>query len=61
MGALPEDNRESIKYFKEFIFENKPDSWLYSTFIPFPGTKPWINPEDLELKYFVTTLELIIH
>jgi anaerobic magnesium-protoporphyrin IX monomethyl ester cyclase len=45
MGALPYDNRKSIEEFKEFLINNKPDTWLYSTFIPFPGTEQWKNPD----------------
>lgn len=45
MGALPDDTWSSVDNFKNFIIKNKPDSWLYSTFIPFPGTDYWNNPE----------------
>lgn len=44
MGALPDDNWGSVDSFKNFIIKNRPDSWLYSTFIPFPGTDYWNNP-----------------
>lgn len=45
MGALPDENQKTTDKFKEFILRNRPDSWLYSTFIPFPGTDYWENPE----------------
>lgn len=44
MGALPDDNWKTSEEFKKFIISNKPDTWLYSTFIPFPGTMHWENP-----------------
>lgn len=50
MGALPEDNWETLESFKRFISENRPDSWLYSTFIPFPGTAFWDKPEEFGIK-----------
>jgi hypothetical protein len=27
-----------------------PEGWLYSTFIPFPGTLPWNSPERFEIE-----------
>ncbi len=45
MGALPEDNHSTAEQFKEFIIKNKPDSWLFSTFIPILGTDYWRNPQ----------------
>lgn len=45
MGALPDDTWKTADTFKEFIIRNRPDSWLYSTFIPFPGTDYWNNPQ----------------
>ena len=45
MGALPDDDERTVEQFKEFILANKPDRWLYSTFIPFPGTDYWKRPE----------------
>lgn len=50
MGALPDDNWESADRFKEFIFKNKPDAWLFSTFIPMLGTDYWRNPEKYGIK-----------
>jgi radical SAM superfamily enzyme YgiQ (UPF0313 family) len=50
MGALPEDNWNTLDEFKEFISLNKPDNWLFSTFIPFPGTEQWRNPEKYGIK-----------
>ncbi len=45
MGALPNENWETSKKFKEFILEIKPDNWIYSTFTPFPGTVYWNYPK----------------
>lgn len=45
MGALPDDNPKTADKFKAFMLRTNPDSWLYSTFIPFPGTDYWSNPE----------------
>lgn len=50
MGSLPNENWESSERFKEFITKNKPDSWLYSTFVPLPGTRPWLYPERFGVK-----------
>ncbi|MGE5410567.1 MAG: B12-binding domain-containing radical SAM protein, partial [Clostridiales bacterium] len=50
MGALPEDNWQSLELFKEFIHNNKPDTWLFSTFIPFPGTEQWKDPDKFKIK-----------
>ena len=44
MGALPEDNWQTLDEFKNFIIHNKPETWLFSTFIPFPGTMQWEDP-----------------
>lgn len=49
MGALPYDNWESLEIFKKFISSNKPDTWLFSTFIPFPGTVQWSNPSKYKI------------
>jgi len=45
MGALPFDDQKTISEFQEFLIKYKPDTWLFSTFIPFPGTDQWKNPE----------------
>jgi anaerobic magnesium-protoporphyrin IX monomethyl ester cyclase len=50
MGALPYDNQKSIEEFKKFLTEHKPDNWLFSTFIPFPGTEQWKNPDKYCIK-----------
>ena len=50
MGALPGESWESAEMFKEFISENKPDNWLYSTFIPLPGTSYWNTPEKFGIE-----------
>jgi radical SAM superfamily enzyme YgiQ (UPF0313 family) len=50
MGALPEDNWTSLETFKDFIHENKPDTWLFSTFIPFPGTQQWKDPSKFNIR-----------
>jgi radical SAM superfamily enzyme YgiQ (UPF0313 family) len=49
MGALPDDNWRTVDQFKEFINTNKPDTWLFSTFIPFPGTDQWKNPNKYKI------------
>jgi len=56
MGALPDDNWDTVKRFKDFITDNRPDSWLYSTFIPFPGTDYWVNPDKYGIKIRCTDL-----
>ncbi|MGE5411500.1 MAG: B12-binding domain-containing radical SAM protein [Clostridiales bacterium] len=50
MGALPDDNWNTLDSFKNFISANKPDNWLFSTFIPFPGTEQWNEPEKFGIK-----------
>lgn len=45
MGALPDDNWRTADQFKNFITKNRPDSWLFSTFILMLGTDYWRNPE----------------
>ncbi|HRI46581.1 MAG TPA: radical SAM protein, partial [Ignavibacteriaceae bacterium] len=50
MSALPDDNWETLEIFQNFISKNKPDNWLFSTFIPFPGTEQWNNPEKYGIK-----------
>lgn len=50
MGALPNDNHRSVEHFQKFISKNKPDTWLFSTFIPFPGTDQWNDPEKFNIK-----------
>ena len=45
MGALPDEDERSADKFKEFVLKNKPDDWLYSTFVPLPGTAYWNAPE----------------
>jgi len=50
MGALPDENEKSAELFKEFILKNKPDDWLYSTFIPLPGTAYWKDPEKFGIE-----------
>jgi len=45
MGGLPTDTPETVEGQKAFLRRYKPDSWLYSTFIPFPGTAYWEFPE----------------
>lgn len=44
MGALPSDDQKTNSEFQEFLIRYKPDTWLFSTFIPFPGTDQWNNP-----------------
>ncbi len=46
IGGLPTDTVESIEGQKAFLRKWRPDSWLYSTFIPFPGTAYWEKPEE---------------
>lgn len=50
MGCLPTDTEKSFNETKEFVLANKPDSWLYSTFIPFPGTILWERPEKFGIR-----------
>ncbi len=46
MGGLPTDTYETVENQKAFLMKWRPDSWLYSTFIPFPGTSYWETPEE---------------
>jgi len=50
MGALPGDNFEALERFKAFMLDVKPESWLFSTFVPLPGTAYWDNPEEFGIE-----------
>lgn len=49
--GLPGETEETIEETKKFIEETKPDSCSLYTFIPYPGTSIWNNPElyDIEI------------
>jgi len=51
--GFPGENRETIRETKEFIKLAKPDQFFISTFVPYPSTDVWRNPQ----KYGVTRLD----
>ena len=48
--GLPGENRETVEDTKKFITEAKPDSVSLYTFIPYPGTPIWKDPEKFDME-----------
>lgn len=52
IGGLPDDTERTVEDFKGFLLKHKPDDWLFSTFIPFPGTRYWSHPEEFGIEIY---------
>lgn len=59
IGALPDDTKRSNEDFKEFLLKYGPDDWLYSTFMAFPGTPYWDQPERFGLNIHTRDYRLL--
>ncbi len=46
MVGLPGETKETIEKTKQFILETRPDRWIVSMLVPFPGSPIWENPES---------------
>lgn len=53
MFGFPGEDKQTIEETKEFIRVAKPDQFFISTFVPYPSTDVWSNPQ----KYGVTHLD----
>jgi len=48
--GLPFEPADIVRKTIEFIEDTEPDSVTLSTFVPFPGTDIWNNPQDYNVK-----------
>jgi len=53
MVGLPGETKETLEKTKRFILETRPEKWIVSLFVPYPGSAIWEGPE----KYGVTIKE----
>jgi anaerobic magnesium-protoporphyrin IX monomethyl ester cyclase len=51
MYGLPMDDEETAQETLDFVLDVKPDKWLLSTFVPFPGPDIWNNPSAYGIKH----------
>jgi radical SAM superfamily enzyme YgiQ (UPF0313 family) len=50
MVGLPGETKDTIEKTKRFIMETKPEKWIVSLFVPYPGSAIWETPEKFEVE-----------
>ena len=49
--GFPGETKETLEETKRFIEWADPDQYFVSSFVPYPGTEPWNNPEKFGITY----------